>query len=145
MNVVVNISYWLVLVDHNVASIGSLLVHILEMNLIDFHVNKMGDLFLRSIVHFVFMIMEQVQEKKIKKLSEMNVDPSKAMGNGCVASSSNSNNPKEYIANGGSLDNSCNHISDGFTFPSGGISSLRFPVVLISHSISISFFILFVC
>ncbi|XP_054780630.1 serine/threonine protein phosphatase 2A 55 kDa regulatory subunit B beta isoform-like isoform X1 [Prosopis cineraria] len=79
----------------------------------------------------------KVQEKKIKKISEMNVDPSKAMGNGCVASSSNSNNPRTYLANGGSLDNSCNHLSDDFSFPSGGIPSLRLPVVVTNHETSL--------
>ncbi|KAA3479272.1 Serine/threonine phosphatase 2A 55 kDa regulatory subunit B beta-like protein [Gossypium australe] len=64
----------------------------------------------------------KVQEKKVKKISEMNLDPPKAVGNGCVASSSNSNSPTPCLANGGSPDND-------FSFPPGGLPSLRFPVV----------------
>ncbi|TYH48504.1 hypothetical protein ES332_D10G071600v1 [Gossypium tomentosum] len=64
----------------------------------------------------------KVQEKKVKKISEMNLDPPKAVGNGCVASSSNSNSPTPGLANGGSPDND-------FSFPPGGLPSLRLPVV----------------
>nr|KJB70308.1 hypothetical protein B456_011G067400 [Gossypium raimondii] len=64
----------------------------------------------------------KVQEKKVKKISEMNLDPPKAVGNGCVASSSNSNSPTPCLANGGSPDND-------FSFPPGGLPSLRLPVV----------------
>lgn len=44
-----------------------------------------------------------MQEKKVKKIADMNVDPSKAVGNGNVASSSNNVSPKPYLANGGSI------------------------------------------
>ncbi|KAG8481846.1 hypothetical protein CXB51_027151 [Gossypium anomalum] len=64
----------------------------------------------------------KVQEKKVKKISEMNLDPPKAVGNGCVASSSNSNSPTPCLANGGSSDND-------FSFPPAGLPSLRLPVV----------------
>ncbi|ESR39726.1 hypothetical protein CICLE_v100253981mg, partial [Citrus x clementina] len=62
----------------------------------------------------------KVQEKKVKKIADMNVDPSKAVGNGNVASSSNNVSPKPYLANGGSP-------SKEFSFPPGGIPSLRLP------------------
>ncbi|KAL8171650.1 hypothetical protein V2J09_023454 [Rumex salicifolius] len=67
-----------------------------------------------------------VQEKKIKKISEMNLDRSKVAGNGCIASSSMSSSPKSYNANGGYADKSCN--SD-LSFPAGGLPELHLPVV----------------
>ncbi|KAJ9179306.1 hypothetical protein P3X46_011114 [Hevea brasiliensis] len=71
----------------------------------------------------------KVQEKKVKKISDMNVDPSKAVGNGSVASSSNSNSTKSYLANGGWPEKSYGYPSNDFTFPPGGIPSLHLPVV----------------
>ncbi|KAK4395159.1 Serine/threonine protein phosphatase 2A regulatory subunit B beta isoform [Sesamum angolense] len=55
-----------------------------------------------------------VQEKKVKKISEMNVDPSKAAGNGSVASSSVSSSSKQCLANGG-----YNCLSNDLSFPPG--------------------------
>ncbi|XP_011012178.1 PREDICTED: serine/threonine protein phosphatase 2A 55 kDa regulatory subunit B beta isoform-like [Populus euphratica] len=69
----------------------------------------------------------KVQEKKVKKISEMNVDPSKAVGNGGVASSSNSSIGKQYLANGG--DKSHNLPSNDLSILPGGFPSLRLPVV----------------
>ncbi|CAN1286704.1 Serine/threonine protein phosphatase 2A 55 kDa regulatory subunit B beta isoform [Linum perenne] len=66
----------------------------------------------------------EVQEKKVKKISEMNVEPSKAVGNGSIASSSNSSAPKPYLANG-----STDRLSNDFAIPAGGFPSLRLPVV----------------
>ncbi|KAJ9190307.1 hypothetical protein P3X46_001523 [Hevea brasiliensis] len=79
----------------------------------------------------------KVQEKKIKKISDMNVDPSKAVSNGSVASSSNSNSAKQYLANGGWPEKSYGCPSNDFTFPPGGISSLRLPVVVTSNETSL--------
>ncbi|KAF8393510.1 hypothetical protein HHK36_021754 [Tetracentron sinense] len=78
----------------------------------------------------------KVQEKKVKKICDMNLDPSKAVGNGSVASSSISTSPKPYIANGGCPDRSYNYLSNDFSFPPGGISSLHLPVVA-SHETSL--------
>ncbi|XP_047176657.1 serine/threonine protein phosphatase 2A 55 kDa regulatory subunit B beta isoform-like isoform X2 [Vigna umbellata] len=78
----------------------------------------------------------KVQEKKVKKISEMNIDLSKSMGNGCIASSSNSSSSRPYLANGGSPDRSYNYISNDFSFPPGGIPSLRLPMVS-SHESSL--------
>lgn len=73
----------------------------------------------------------------------MNVDPSKAMGNGCIgsiASSSNLSGPRPYLANGGSPDKSYSYLSNDLSFPPGGIPSLRLPVVVVfSASIYNSF------
>ncbi|KAB1218448.1 Serine/threonine protein phosphatase 2A 55 kDa regulatory subunit B beta isoform [Morella rubra] len=74
----------------------------------------------------------KVQEKKIKKISDMNLDPSKAVGNGSIASSSNSASPKSYLANGGYPD----RLTNDFSFPPGGIPSLRLPMVT-SHETSL--------
>ncbi|KAL0415133.1 UNVERIFIED_CONTAM: Serine/threonine protein phosphatase 2A regulatory subunit B beta isoform [Sesamum latifolium] len=71
----------------------------------------------------------KVQEKKVKKISEMNVDPSKAAGNGSVASSSVSSSSKQCLANGG-----YNCLSSDLSFPPGGIPSLRLPVVTSSET-----------
>ncbi|CAN1286705.1 Serine/threonine protein phosphatase 2A 55 kDa regulatory subunit B beta isoform [Linum perenne] len=56
----------------------------------------------------------KVQEKKVKKISEMNVEPS-----------SNSSAPKPYLANG-----STDRLSNDFAIPAGGFPSLRLPVVV---------------
>ncbi|KAG8380066.1 hypothetical protein BUALT_Bualt07G0154800 [Buddleja alternifolia] len=76
----------------------------------------------------------KVQEKKVKKISDMNVDPSKAAGNGSVASSSVSSSPKQFLANGSHSDRSYNCLSNDLSFPPGGISSLRLPVVTSSET-----------
>lgn len=57
----------------------------------------------------------------------MNVDPSKTMGNGSIASSSSSG----CLVNGGNPDGSYNYRSNDFSFPPGGIPSLRLPVVVV--------------
>ncbi|KAL6568219.1 Serine/threonine protein phosphatase 2A 55 kDa regulatory subunit B beta isoform [Orobanche hederae] len=76
----------------------------------------------------------KVQEKKIKKISDMNADPHKAAGNGFVANSSVSPIPKLSLDNGGYPDRSYNCLSNDFCFPPGGISSLRLPVVTSSET-----------
>ncbi|KAG4154435.1 hypothetical protein ERO13_D03G056900v2 [Gossypium hirsutum] len=75
----------------------------------------------------------KVQEKKVKKISDMNLDPSKAVGNGSIASSSNSSSPKPCLANGSSLGGSYNYLSHDFSFPPGGLPSLHLPVVVTSQ------------
>lgn len=74
----------------------------------------------------------KVQEKKVKKIADMNVDPTKPAGNGSVASSSSS---KPYLVNGGYPDKLPNSLNNE-SFPPGGISSLRLPVVT-SHETSL--------
>ncbi|KAK2983831.1 hypothetical protein RJ640_008507 [Escallonia rubra] len=69
-----------------------------------------------------------VQEKKVKKISEMNVDPSKAVGNGSFSSSSISSSLKSSLSNGGYSDRSCTLLNNDLSLPPGGISSLRLPV-----------------
>lgn len=77
------------------------------------------------------LLLIQVQEKKVKKISDMNIDPSRAVGNGSVASSSVSSSPKQCSANGGYADRSLNCLSNDLSFPPGGFSSLRLPVVVV--------------
>lgn len=60
----------------------------------------------------------------------MNVDP-KAMGNGSIASSSNSGSSKSYLANGVSSDGPYNYLNNDFSFPPGGVPSLRLPLVVV--------------
>ncbi|MBA0774124.1 hypothetical protein Gotri_009354 [Gossypium trilobum] len=64
----------------------------------------------------------KVQEKKVKKVCDMNVDSSTAMGNGPIVDSSISTSSKQFIGNGGCIRND-------FSFPTGGFPSLRLPVV----------------
>ncbi|PPD98902.1 hypothetical protein GOBAR_DD04064 [Gossypium barbadense] len=65
----------------------------------------------------------KVQEKKVKKVCNMNVDSTKAMGNGPIVGSSISTSSKQYIANGGCTSND-------FSFPTGGFPSLHLPVAV---------------
>ncbi|KAF5726169.1 serine/threonine protein phosphatase [Tripterygium wilfordii] len=78
----------------------------------------------------------KVQEKKVKKICDMNVDPVKAAGNGPIAGSSRSTLSKPCIANGECTENPVGHSSADFEFPSGGIPSLRLPTVT-SHEMSL--------
>ncbi|KAB2068910.1 hypothetical protein ES319_A08G062300v1 [Gossypium barbadense] len=66
----------------------------------------------------------KVQEKKVKKVCNMNVDSTKAMGNGPIVGSSISTSSKQYIANGGCTSND-------FSFPTGGFPSLHLPMVVV--------------
>ncbi|KHN39288.1 Serine/threonine protein phosphatase 2A 55 kDa regulatory subunit B beta isoform [Glycine soja] len=75
----------------------------------------------------------KVQEKKVKKVSDMNVDP-KAMGNGSIASSSNSSSSKSYLANGVSPDGPYNYLNNDFSFPPEGVPSLRLPLVVVHET-----------
>ncbi|KAG6395742.1 hypothetical protein SASPL_141866 [Salvia splendens] len=76
----------------------------------------------------------KVQEKKVKKLSDMNADTIKSAGNSSVASSSISSGLKQGLANGNYTDRSNNSLSNALSFPSGGIPSLRLPVVTSSET-----------
>ncbi|KAH7865203.1 hypothetical protein Vadar_003543 [Vaccinium darrowii] len=78
----------------------------------------------------------KVQEKKVKKISEMNLDPSKAVGNGCFPSSSASSSPRPHTANGGYPDKSYNYLGNDLSFPLGGSQALRLPMVT-SHETSL--------
>ncbi|CAK7353006.1 unnamed protein product [Dovyalis caffra] len=78
----------------------------------------------------------KVQEKKVKKICDMNVDPAKATGNGPVVGPSISTSSKPYTANGGCLDKPLGSNND-FSFPPGGLSSLHLPVVLTSNETSL--------
>ncbi|KAJ1411146.1 WD40-repeat-containing domain superfamily [Sesbania bispinosa] len=64
-----------------------------------------------------------------QKITEMNVDPSKAMGNGPIASSSNSSSSRPYLANGVSPERSYDYPSNDNPFPAGSIAALRFPMI----------------
>ncbi|KAK8931296.1 Serine/threonine protein phosphatase 2A 55 kDa regulatory subunit B beta isoform [Platanthera zijinensis] len=68
----------------------------------------------------------KVQEKKVKKISEMNVDPSQAARNG---PSSSTSCPRVFLPNGGCSGGPYNNLSYEFNFPPGGFPTLRLPVV----------------
>ncbi|XP_012077311.1 serine/threonine protein phosphatase 2A 55 kDa regulatory subunit B beta isoform isoform X2 [Jatropha curcas] len=78
----------------------------------------------------------KVQEKKVKKVSEMNVDPAKATGNGSITGSSMQTSSKLYTANGGSLDRPLGYPSNDFSLSTGSVPSLHLPV-LTSHETSL--------
>uniref|UniRef100_A0A7N0UTA7 Serine/threonine-protein phosphatase 2A 55 kDa regulatory subunit B n=1 Tax=Kalanchoe fedtschenkoi TaxID=63787 RepID=A0A7N0UTA7_KALFE len=69
----------------------------------------------------------KVQEKKIKKVFNLNVNPSKSLADCTVA------NSKAYMSNGSSSDKSS---STDMSFQSDGISYLRLPKVTTSHDSS---------
>ncbi|XP_038700682.1 serine/threonine protein phosphatase 2A 55 kDa regulatory subunit B beta isoform-like isoform X2 [Tripterygium wilfordii] len=75
----------------------------------------------------------KVQEKKVKKICDMNVDPMKSSGNGPIADSSTSTLSKP---NGEYTEKPIGHSSADFEFPSGGIPFLRLPTVT-SHEMSL--------
>ncbi|XP_030490990.1 serine/threonine protein phosphatase 2A 55 kDa regulatory subunit B beta isoform isoform X1 [Cannabis sativa] len=76
----------------------------------------------------------KVQEKKVKKVCEMNLDPSKAMGNGPVGGSVLTGS-KSSLPNGGSKERTTSYPSND-TFPSGGFPSLKLPTV-VTHETSL--------
>ncbi|KAJ0089895.1 hypothetical protein Patl1_13006 [Pistacia atlantica] len=74
----------------------------------------------------------KVQEKKVKKVCDLNVYPDKASGNGPMVGSSTSTVPKPYIANGGYRERPFGSSGNDFLFPPGGVSSLHLPVVVVA-------------
>lgn len=82
----------------------------------------------------------QVQEKKVKKISEMNMDHSQVAGNGGIAGSSASTGQEVRLPNGRCSDRLYNYPSSDFVFPPGGIPSLRLPVVVV---LSLVYWLLF--
>ena len=87
-----------------------------------------------SFLPLYAFLIKQVQEKKIKKISEMNIDPSKDPG---------SSSPLPLIANGVHADKPQDYLSKDFPFPPGGIPSLRLPLVVVLYAIL--FLLLFWC
>ncbi|KAL5975589.1 hypothetical protein ACLOJK_019914 [Asimina triloba] len=69
----------------------------------------------------------EVQEKKVKKISEMNVDPSRVLGH-CIIPSSN-NKANVHLPNGECSQKPKSCLSEDFKFPPAGIPSLRLPVI----------------
>ncbi|KAJ0977458.1 hypothetical protein J5N97_012932 [Dioscorea zingiberensis] len=78
----------------------------------------------------------RVQEKKVKRISEMNLSPTQDLGDGGLASSS-VESPRTYLPNGGCSGRPYNFLSNDFTFPPGGFPSLRLPKVVTSHETSL--------
>ena len=79
--------------------------------------------------------VDQVHEKKIKKLCDMNIDSSAHSGNGSMIMESSVINPVSYAScssnGGGPLEQTSSQPSNDFEFPPGGIPSLRLPMVWI--------------
>ncbi|KAF6164711.1 hypothetical protein GIB67_040963 [Kingdonia uniflora] len=70
----------------------------------------------------------KVQEKKVKKISEMNVDPSKNTGNIGVACTSSSTSLKMHHENGACAEKFCSCLYNDISIPRGGVPSLHLPV-----------------
>ncbi|ESQ35024.1 hypothetical protein EUTSA_v10007406mg [Eutrema salsugineum] len=70
----------------------------------------------------------KVQEKKIKKICEMNIDPS---------NQPSPSTPPPLVPNGVLAKKEHGYLSDDFSFPPGGIPSLRLPVVVTSQETSL--------
>ncbi|KAH7686406.1 Protein phosphatase 2A regulatory subunit PR55 protein [Dioscorea alata] len=68
----------------------------------------------------------KVQEKKVKRISEMNLDTALATGNSSAATSSN---PGVHLPNGGCAESQHSYPNNDFSFPPGGYPFLRLPVV----------------
>ncbi|CAM8899127.1 unnamed protein product [Rhodiola kirilowii] len=68
----------------------------------------------------------KVHEKKVKMISDMNVDPLNGVGNGVATSVSKI---KSAVANGSYPDETNSSLNNGFSFPPDEIPSLRLPVV----------------
>lgn len=79
----------------------------------------------------------KVQEKKVKRISEMNVDSLQTAGNGSVASSSTAS-PRASLPNGGYSERPYSYLSNDASFPPGGFPSLRLPVVVASQETSLA-------
>lgn len=77
----------------------------------------------------------QVQEKKVKKVCDWNVLPEKVAANGSTGSSPSTTSHKPYVVNGECNDRSIGCASNDFSFPPGGVSSLRLPVVVVLNLI----------
>ncbi|KAK9066191.1 hypothetical protein SSX86_013512 [Deinandra increscens subsp. villosa] len=77
----------------------------------------------------------KVQEKKVKKIADMNMDPLKAVGNGSIASSSISS-INTHTSNGECTDKSYSILNKDFS--SSGVQSLRLPVVTSNETSSVA-------
>ncbi|XP_074575196.1 serine/threonine protein phosphatase 2A 55 kDa regulatory subunit B beta isoform-like isoform X1 [Curcuma longa] len=69
----------------------------------------------------------KVQEKVVKQVSEVNLDASMIVRNGCSGTSTTSG-PRLGLSNGCARSN-FNYLSNDLSFPPGGFPSLRLPVV----------------
>ncbi|KAJ0788274.1 putative transcription factor WD40-like family [Helianthus annuus] len=79
----------------------------------------------------------KVQEKKVKKVAEMNMDSLKAVGNGSIANSSVSLiNKSSHATNGECPDKPYTSLNKDFP-SSGAIQSLRLPVVVTCNETSL--------
>ncbi|XP_059640818.1 serine/threonine protein phosphatase 2A 55 kDa regulatory subunit B beta isoform-like isoform X3 [Cornus florida] len=79
----------------------------------------------------------KVNEKKVKKVCDMNMDCSKAMENGTVECSSISTGSKLCIANGRCINKPFKYSCTDFSFLPGGNLSLHLPVVVTSDETSL--------
>ncbi|KAK9665947.1 hypothetical protein RND81_14G148200 [Saponaria officinalis] len=78
----------------------------------------------------------KVQEKKVKKISDMNMDATITTGNG-FANSIVSSSSQPHLANGAFADKFSSSLNQDLVFPPGGISTLRLPVVVTSNETSL--------
>lgn len=79
----------------------------------------------------------KVLEKKVKKIADLNIDPSRSIGSVNAASSSVSMTSNQHLTNGSYLDRPYNCLSNDSSFPASSISALRLPVVVTSNDSSL--------
>ncbi|VAI57307.1 unnamed protein product [Triticum turgidum subsp. durum] len=76
----------------------------------------------------------KVLDKKVKRISVMNLDTSQGADNGTTSSSSTSSS--RGLPNGGSSEKSYNCANNDLPFPPGGYASLRLPVVVTGQELN---------
>jgi hypothetical protein len=77
---------------------------------------------------FTALLYLQVQDKKVKRISVMNLDTSRSSDNGTTSSSSTSSS-RGLLPNGGCSEKLC--ANKDLALPPGGCASLRLPVVVV--------------
>ncbi|XP_072997939.1 serine/threonine protein phosphatase 2A 55 kDa regulatory subunit B beta isoform-like isoform X1 [Typha latifolia] len=74
----------------------------------------------------------KVQEKKVKQITEFNIDASQAVENYSIASSS-TGSPRVNLPNGTGSKMPYSSLNSDLSFPPGGLPSLRLPMVMVSQ------------
>ncbi|KAB8086527.1 hypothetical protein EE612_009860 [Oryza sativa] len=78
----------------------------------------------------------KVQERKVKRISVMNLNTSQSSGNGTTSSSSSSSS-RAILPNGGCSEKLYNFPNNDLLFPPGGCTSLRLPVVVTGQDLNL--------
>ncbi|MQM10960.1 hypothetical protein Taro_043863 [Colocasia esculenta] len=77
-----------------------------------------------------------VQEKKVRRITEMNLSGSQALGNGSIANTGAIFSHRDYLLNSNYAARPGHHTSNDFSFPPGGFPSLRLPSVVVFSTVA---------